>query len=265
MLSDSLAHSKVYFQLLHLLRIMPLWIRETKYDLEKLCHECNITISNPIQGADHHPFLRYAGLVHQNWDAMMCHFHELESELGRRIDAKTDEIRGLRDGLFNASSLVEAHKATSMNRSIIIFTTITIFYLPLGFVTAIFSMDLVHDTDLSGLKRPYTITMVVVSLVTYMVVIGSILFVDRQKAIPYIVALFQSLTPVRLAPAKDRSGLDRPTEITDAHWEKHGQSGPWSGVLAGPGLKPRRRWRWRDSWEKGDDVEANKAGGNANA
>ncbi|KAH6641214.1 hypothetical protein F5144DRAFT_562857 [Chaetomium tenue] len=264
MLSDSLAHSKLYFQLLHLLRIMPLWIRETKYDLEKLRHECNITICNPIQGADHHPFLRYAGLVHQNWDAMMFHFHELESELCRRIDAKTDEIRGLRDGLFNASSLLEAHKATSMNRSIIIFTTITIFYLPLGFVTAIFSMDLMHDTDLASLKRPYTITMVVVSLVTYMVVIGSILFVDRRKAIPYIAALFRSLVPARLALGKDKPTSERPTEITDADWEKHGQSGPWSSFLAGPGPKPRRRWRWRGSRERGGDVEANKPAGNAN-
>jgi Mg2+ and Co2+ transporter CorA len=37
--------------------------------------------------------------------------------------------------LFNASSLLEAHKSTSMNRYIIIFTTLTIFYLPLGFIT----------------------------------------------------------------------------------------------------------------------------------
>ncbi|KAH6850577.1 hypothetical protein B0I37DRAFT_117046 [Chaetomium sp. MPI-CAGE-AT-0009] len=99
MLDDSLAHSKLYFQLLHLLRIMPLWIRETKYDLERLRNECNATISNPIQGSDHHPSLQSAKLVRHNWDEILSHFHALESELGRRIDAKTDEIRGLRDGV----------------------------------------------------------------------------------------------------------------------------------------------------------------------
>jgi hypothetical protein len=98
MLGDSLAHSKLYFQLLHL-RIIPLWIRETKYDLERLRDECNITISHPIPGSDHQPLLRSAGQVGRNWDQLLYHFHVLESELARRIEEKTDEIRGLRDGV----------------------------------------------------------------------------------------------------------------------------------------------------------------------
>lgn len=125
---------------------------------------------------------------------------------------------------------------------------------------AIFSMDLMHETNLASFKKPYAITMVVVSAVTYMVVIGSILFVSRRKAIPYIVALFRSLVPARLALAKDKSTSDRPAEVTDAEWEKHGQSGPWSGFLAAPGPTPRRRWRWMG---RGDDAEANKPEGNA--
>lgn len=87
---------------------------------------------------------------------------------------------------------------------------------------AIFSMDLMHETNLASFKKPYAITMVVVSAVTYMVVIGSILFVSRRKAIPYIVALFRSLVPARLALAKDKSTSDRPAEVTDVEWEKHG-------------------------------------------
>ncbi|KAK3297305.1 uncharacterized protein B0H64DRAFT_457373 [Chaetomium fimeti] len=258
MLDDSLAHSKLYFQLLHLLRIMPLWIRETKYDLERLRNECNITISSPIPGSDHHSFLGTTELVRQNWDEVLSHFHALENELGRRIDAKTDEIRGLRDGLFNASSLLEAHKATSMNRAIIIFTTVTIFYLPLGFVTAVFSMDLLHETNLANFKSPYAIAMATVSIVTYLVVFGSVLFVDRKKAMPYMIARLRALVPARLASGGSQPSSNMPSEITDAEWERHGQSGPWSGFLAAPVLKPRRRWKWR----KGD-VKANKPEGNA--
>jgi hypothetical protein len=110
MLGDSLAHSKLYFQLLHLLRIIPLWIRETKYDLERLRDECNTTISHPIPESDHQPFLRSAGPVGRNWDQLMYHFHVLESELGRRIEEKTDEIRGLRDGVS-----VRSHRPLAPN------------------------------------------------------------------------------------------------------------------------------------------------------
>ena len=120
-------------------------------------------------------------------------------------------------------------------------------------------MDLLHDTDLAGFKSPYAITMAVVAVFTYLVVIGSIVVVDRRKAIPCITAFLRSLVPACLGAAKDKSTSDDPAEITDADWEKH-QSGPWSGFLAGPGTKPRRRWKWRG---KGD-VEASKPGGDAN-
>jgi hypothetical protein len=119
-------------------------------------------------------------------------------------------------------------------------------------------MDLMHETNLAGLKRPYGITMAVVSVFTYMIVLGCILILNRRKAVPYIAAVLQSLVPACLAEAKKERTSDRPDEITDADWEKH-QSGAWSGVLAGPGPKPRRRWRWKG---KGD-VEANMPEGNA--
>jgi hypothetical protein len=100
MRDDSLAHSKLYFQLL---RIIPLWIRETRYDLEKLRIDCNGSVFNPIQGLSHQPFLPTTEIVRQNWDEVLGRFQVLETELHRRIDAKTDEIRGLRDGVCRAS------------------------------------------------------------------------------------------------------------------------------------------------------------------
>lgn len=99
MLDGSLSQSKMYFQLLQLLRIIPLWIRETRYDLEKLRHDCNSVVGRPIQGVSDQSLLRTASLVRQNWDEMMDRFRAHENELQKRIDAKTDELRGLRDGV----------------------------------------------------------------------------------------------------------------------------------------------------------------------
>jgi hypothetical protein len=86
MLDDSLAQSKMYFQLLHLLRIMPLWIRDTRYDLEKLGNDYILTV-------------RTQDVVHQNWTEVMRRFGVFEKELQKRIGEKKDEITGLRDGV----------------------------------------------------------------------------------------------------------------------------------------------------------------------
>ena len=42
--------------------------------------------------------------------------------------------------IISTNSLLEASKSTSMNRYVIIFTILTIFYLPLGFVTVSLSI-----------------------------------------------------------------------------------------------------------------------------
>ncbi|KAK4040038.1 hypothetical protein C8A01DRAFT_46610 [Parachaetomium inaequale] len=270
MRDDSLAHSKLYFQLLQLLRIIPLWIRETRYDLEKLRNDCSGSIFNPIPSLNHQPFLATAGIVRQNWDEVLGRFQVLETELQRRIDAKTDEIRGLRDGLFSASGLQEAHKATSMNRYIIIFTTVTIFYLPPAFVTAVFSMDLLHDEKLAFLKSTYAATIVTASVVTYIVAFGLVLFVDRRKVVPYLIGRPQSLVPAFLLSGKGTAPSGMPTEITEKAWLENGQSGPWSGFLAAPAPTPRQRRKtgrfWsRQPWEMVYGLAANIAENNSEA
>ncbi|KAK4125706.1 hypothetical protein N657DRAFT_669935 [Parathielavia appendiculata] len=174
----SLAQSKVYFQLLQLLRIIPLWIRETRDDLERLKARSVFRTALPY-------------IPGRKWN----------QQLLSRIETKTDEIRGLRDGLINTNALLEASRSTSMNRYVIIFTLLTIFYLPLGFVTefcfrlpsgnnlAVFSMDLLHEQELTVMKSQYAATMVAVAVVTYAVAIGLVVFVDCQKIKPLLTGV----------------------------------------------------------------------------
>lgn len=80
--------------------------------------------------------------------------------------------------------MLEASKSTSMNRHIIVFTVVTILYLPLSYVTAVYSMSLIQDEDLSHLKWPHVGSMVVVACLTYMISVAVVFFVDRKKIIP---------------------------------------------------------------------------------
>ncbi|AEO63032.1 uncharacterized protein THITE_2024308, partial [Thermothielavioides terrestris NRRL 8126] len=194
MFDCSLSQSRLYFQLLQLLLIIPMWIKETRRDVEKLRAsyggfwgvESNVLRDYPeIDEAES------AKTVGENWKTLMDDFGSLEDRLLKRIEAKTNEVRGLRDGvcdvrLLNVNTLLEASKTTSMNRYIIIFTVLTIFYLPLGFVTAVFSIDILTNQDLSSLKGQYAASTVVVSILTYLVAGGLMMFVDRREIKAYI-------------------------------------------------------------------------------
>jgi hypothetical protein len=87
----SFSQSKMYFQILQLLRIMLLWIRETRYDLERFKSAALADMPRY--------YSRSRDVIRQNWDRVLEHFTVLEQELLRRVDAKTDEIRGLHDGV----------------------------------------------------------------------------------------------------------------------------------------------------------------------
>jgi hypothetical protein len=166
-----------------------------------------------------------------------------------------------------------------MNRYIIIFTVLTILYLPLGFVTvssttedelpqlptltcnytnnlhtltkAVFSMDLLHEEELTGMKSQYAATMVAVSVVTYAVAIGLVLFVDRQKIKPLLAGL-----PAYLHPLAGM--LWRLWEKGARHYGpsaetgEDAKSGPWAAPWPSPGLHLRQRRKK----EKGKAAEA---------
>ena len=50
-------------------------------------------------------------------------------------------------------------------------------------------MDLLQEEELTGMKSQYAATIVGVSIVTYAVAIGLVMFVDRQKIKPLVTRL----------------------------------------------------------------------------
>jgi hypothetical protein len=106
---------------------------------------------------------------------------EFQKRAGERllqqIAEKTEEIKNLRDGvtlsnypvsttgdrcltntithqLFNANSLREASRSTTMNRYIIVFTVFTVLYLPLSFTTVFCSYRNLTKPLANRLARP---------------------------------------------------------------------------------------------------------------
>jgi hypothetical protein len=108
-------------------------------------------------------------------------------------------------------------------------------------------MDLLHEEELTGMKSQYAATMVAVSVVTYAVAIGLVLFVDRQKIKPLLTEL-----PVHLHPSAEMLGRlfkkDAPrngpsAETGDDKTGVDAKSGPWVAFWPSSGLRVRQRWK----------------------
>ncbi|KAF2805547.1 uncharacterized protein BDZ99DRAFT_450171 [Mytilinidion resinicola] len=82
---------------------------------------------------------------------------------------------GLRDGLFNASSVIEAREATKLAENVKLLTYVTIFFLPLGFCVALWSMNDNIDTI------AFAVTTTAVALGTYVLVANLNNFVGGIK------------------------------------------------------------------------------------
>ncbi|EXK78041.1 hypothetical protein FOQG_17271 [Fusarium oxysporum f. sp. raphani 54005] len=179
--------SDEYFAVLQILHTCTEWIKGVSSDLEGMHVTLNHMILTEIA------FLERFGTPEEeemqqeltkaqpHLDSVFAYViaeHEKQTEsILSRIERKMEEIKGLRDGLFNATSVREAAKGTSLaessslqNRYILVFTIATILYLPMGFVTSWYGMNwFTPDTVHSATKIPFIIVFVVVSVVTYVV------------------------------------------------------------------------------------------------
>lgn len=120
-------------------------------------------------------------------------------------------------------------------------------------------MDLLYDKELSGLKGKYTVTMVAVAASTYLVAVGLIMFVDRQKVIPSLTAHLSAIMPAFMCRNKATGPADVSVGETGLDRQKIGEAGPWSGVLQIPDPEPRQRrnwWKWWQGPNPGGDVGA---------
>lgn len=148
-----LQRSEGYFSLLQLLRLFRNNIEDSLKDL--------IHFRAEVRGMNGGPWLpgsRDNQYIAHNWEAVLKHKRRRCEELQDRIDRKIREIESLRDGvgtgtrgsslarvplrtlaytpqLFNASAIKEAMKGTHINQILLVFTVVTILYLPPTFVS----------------------------------------------------------------------------------------------------------------------------------
>ncbi|KAK0623881.1 hypothetical protein B0T14DRAFT_426627 [Immersiella caudata] len=148
-----------------ILRTAAEWIRESMDDLHRTVDDMErLYLARTIDGgatflpeaSDNEVRDAAVATFKQNWESVLSKQNDLGAALLTRIATKQEETKSLRDGLFSATSVSEVKNSTQLNRYILIFTTVTIFYLPLSFIT-----------DSSQVKW-FAVTIVIVAGITYL-------------------------------------------------------------------------------------------------
>ncbi|KAL2835987.1 hypothetical protein BJY01DRAFT_252230 [Aspergillus pseudoustus] len=83
-----------------------------------------------------------------------------------RLEILRDQVTALRDGLFNASAVIESRAATELGENVRLLTYVSIVYLPLSFCAALWSIDFSYH------PLVFTLLTVFLSTATYLIVIN---------------------------------------------------------------------------------------------
>ncbi|THZ90381.1 hypothetical protein D6C82_10463, partial [Aureobasidium pullulans] len=96
--------------------------------------------------------------------AMKSHIDSLVQAM-KRATTLQERVKALRDGLFNASGVLESRAANRLSENVKLLTYVSIFYLPLAFCASLWSTT---DTfSWNGLKVAMILTAVITYLVTF--------------------------------------------------------------------------------------------------
>ncbi|KAI1801305.1 hypothetical protein F4811DRAFT_564118 [Daldinia bambusicola] len=107
------------------------------------------------------------GIIDKNWVTISSKMNSLAGTLKIRIERNANEVKSLRDGPFNATSLREADKAMAINRAIYVFTVVTIIYTPLGFMAVILNGSSNNESAVSW--KAFISTFVLILTLTYII------------------------------------------------------------------------------------------------
>ncbi|KAK4133648.1 hypothetical protein BT67DRAFT_39037 [Trichocladium antarcticum] len=154
---SNLRVSEFYFFISQLLRFATLWIRDDIDALREMVGKLQHRRLSPKAKASgalgtflpDAPEAQHAtiAIFKHNWAIVQAHQEKLAAKLLERIAKKQEEVNSLREALFTATAVSEATKSKQLNHYIIVFTIVTIFYLPLSFVATLYALDLFSWDD----------------------------------------------------------------------------------------------------------------------
>ncbi|KAK5998073.1 hypothetical protein PT974_00445 [Cladobotryum mycophilum] len=168
--TNELERSELYFTVLQILRIFSESIRAAPDYLTTLSTHVRSPVLNDCwfekdspRTPDVHRVLNY------NWQIVLSKQESAAKRLLERIERKTDEVKSLRDGLFNAQSVQEAIKGRHLNKYLFVFTVVSVIFLPPSFVATFYGTQLFEEATQGQTKKVFWSVLAAVSGFTYII------------------------------------------------------------------------------------------------
>ncbi|KAJ8070869.1 hypothetical protein OCU04_001229 [Sclerotinia nivalis] len=153
---EAFSRSKKYFLAISTLKVLDVSIPENITQIKRLVN----TEGGGLAETD--PKVLENLTVYRQ--SIQARLNELET-MAQKFRGKIEEVVYLRDGLFNASAVMETQASTRLNQNLRLLTFVSIFFLPLSFCMSVWSIN----NQLFSLSS-LAVVITCVALVTYFAV-----------------------------------------------------------------------------------------------
>ncbi|KAH8807619.1 hypothetical protein F5884DRAFT_880853 [Xylogone sp. PMI_703] len=133
-------------------------------------------------------------IVDYNWETVRKHQKESAERILTKLERTRNEVKSLMDGLFNFQSILaaqesidEAQKSRELNKYMLVFTVVTIAFLPPTFVATFFSNSLFSSPSSNDsltntrTRTKFWITFAVLTITTYIIAALMLLMTNKQQ------------------------------------------------------------------------------------
>ncbi|KAI1738053.1 hypothetical protein F4680DRAFT_426907 [Xylaria scruposa] len=142
--------SVLYFKVLQILNNFSDMVRAAPSYLDTLSNGTSTQVVIDHRFKESYPYVENTKtIVQYNWKMVSERQRDASSRILAKLERTTNEVKSLQSGLFNVQSITEARKSRVLNKYLLVFTIVTILFLPPTFVATFFGMH-IFDADTIG-------------------------------------------------------------------------------------------------------------------
>ncbi|KAI1127128.1 hypothetical protein F5Y10DRAFT_200665 [Nemania abortiva] len=143
-LENSTDASVLYFKVLQILNNFSDMVRAAPTYLDTLSHAHSLFPDEWFGKSYPHIETTQAVLGH-NWNRVRDRQRDATNRTLAKLEQTANEVKGFQDTIFNIVAINEARKSRTLNKYLMIFTIVTILFLPPTFVATFFGIRLFED------------------------------------------------------------------------------------------------------------------------
>ncbi|KAI1277159.1 hypothetical protein F5Y07DRAFT_398742 [Xylaria sp. FL0933] len=124
-------------------------------------------------------------IINHNWEVVSQRQRDASNRIIQKLERTSNEVKSLQSGLFNVQSITEARKSRTLNKYLMVFTIVTIIFLPPTFVATFFGMHIFDADTVDTTQKIFWLVLGALSGGTYLLaalgLFGTNFSAEKQK------------------------------------------------------------------------------------